>query len=82
MSAQQFLESLYGNIPDFFQDVAERRAIWGDLETRAGLLAGLVEKGVDCEQMAETQTIIAAEWGDRFNLLPYVVFSADAADAG
>jgi hypothetical protein len=32
--------------------------------------------------MAEMQTTIAAERSDRFNLLPYVVFSADAADAG
>ena len=77
MSAQHFLESLYGKIADIFQEEAERRAIWSDPEPRAGLLEGLAENDFDCEQMAEMQTIIAAETSDLFDLLPYVAFAAD-----
>ena len=55
MSAQQFLETLYGKLPDFFQDEAELRALWSVPDTRAKLLAGLAEQGFGHEQMAEMQ---------------------------
>jgi type I restriction enzyme R subunit len=75
MSAQQFLESLYGKIPDFFADEAELRAIWSDPETRARLLDGLAEKGFGSEQMAEMQTIIDAERSDLYDVLAQVAFA-------
>jgi type I restriction enzyme R subunit len=45
MSAQQFMELLFGRLPDFFEDEAELRAIWSAPDTRAKLLDGLSEKG-------------------------------------
>jgi len=45
MSAQQFMELLFGKLPDFFQSEAELRALWGVPDTRAKLLAGLADKG-------------------------------------
>src|SRR5207253_5902068 len=53
MSAQQFLEMLFGKLPEFFRDEAELRAIWSVPDTRAKLLAGLAEKGFGGEQLAE-----------------------------
>jgi type I restriction enzyme R subunit len=38
MSAAQFLESLYGALPEFFKDEDELRAIWSDPGTRKALL--------------------------------------------
>src|ERR1700731_4499791 len=45
MSAQQFMELLFGKLPQFFKDEAELRAIWSLPETRKKLLQGLAEKG-------------------------------------
>src|ERR1700682_6084539 len=61
MSAQQFMELLFGKLPEFFKDEAELRAIWSDPDTRKKLLEGLAEKGFGREQLAEMPTIIAAE---------------------
>jgi len=33
MSAQQFMESLFGRLPDFFRNEAELRALWSDPDT-------------------------------------------------
>jgi len=33
MSAAQFLESLFGILPDFFKDEDELRSIWGGRDT-------------------------------------------------
>src|ERR1039457_1574073 len=67
MSAQQFLELLFGRLPEFFQDEAALRALWSDPDTRARLLEGLAEKGFGHEQMAEMQKIIDAENSDLFD---------------
>ena len=75
MSAQQFMELLFGQLPEFFKDEAELRALWSAPDTRAKLLAGLAEKGFGPEQMAAMQRIIDAEKSDLFNVLAYVAYA-------
>jgi type I restriction enzyme R subunit len=75
MSAQQFLEMLYGKLPEFFKDEAELRALWSAPDTRAKLLQGLAERGFGKEQMAEMQKIIDAEKSDLFDVLAHVAYA-------
>jgi len=75
MSAQQFLELLFGKLPEFFHDEAELRAIWSVPETRSRLLQGLAEKGFGAEQMTEMQRIIDAENSDLFDVLAHVAYA-------
>jgi type I restriction enzyme R subunit len=76
MSAQQFMESLYGKLPEFFKDENELRAIWSNPETRKKLLEGLAEQGFGSEQLAEMQRIIDAEKSDIFDVLSYVAYAS------
>ncbi len=75
MSAQQFMEALYGRLPDFFKDEAELRALWSSPGTRMKLLQGLEEKGFGPQQMAEMQKIIDAERSDLFDVLAYIAYA-------
>ncbi len=75
MSAQQFLEMLFGKLPEFFKNEEELRALWSVPDTRAALLQGLSEKGFGKEQMAEMQKIIDAESSDLFDVLAYVAYA-------
>ncbi|NLX25246.1 MAG: DEAD/DEAH box helicase family protein [Lentisphaerae bacterium] len=75
MSAQQFMELLFGKLPDFFKDEAELRAIWSAPDTRKKLLQGLAEKGFGLEQLAEMQKIIDAEKSDLFDVLAHVAYA-------
>jgi type I restriction enzyme R subunit len=75
MSAQQFMEMLFGKLPEFFKDEAELRAIWSAPETRKKLLQGLAEKGFGGEQLAEMQKIIDAEKSDLFDVLAHVAYA-------
>jgi type I restriction enzyme R subunit len=77
MSAAQFLEVLYGALPEFFKDEDELRRIWGAPDTRKALLAGLADKGFGREPLAEMQKIIEAENSDLFDVLAYVAFAAE-----
>jgi type I restriction enzyme R subunit len=77
MSAAQFLESLYGALPEFFKDEDQLRAIWSDPATRKALLMGLADKGFSSEPLAEMQKVIEAENCDLFDVLAYVAFALD-----
>ena len=75
LSAAQFMESLFGVLPDFFRDEAELRNIWSDPTTRKALLMGLAEKGFSKAPLAEMQKIIEADKSDLFDVLAYVAFA-------
>ncbi|CAN5456563.1 DEAD/DEAH box helicase family protein [soil metagenome] len=77
MSATQFLEALFGALPEFFSDEDELRRIWSAPDTRKALLAGLADKGFGREPLAEMQKIIEAENSDLFDVLAYVAFAAE-----
>ena len=75
MSAQEFMEMLFGKLPEFFKDESELRALWSSPDTRAKLLAGLADTGFGKDQMAEMQKIIDAENSDLFDVLAYVAYA-------
>ena len=75
MSANQFMEMLFGKLPEFFKDEDELRALWSAPGTRKSLLNGLEEKGFGFEQLAEMQKIINAEKSDLFDVLAYVAYA-------
>jgi len=75
MSSQQFMELLFGKLPEFFQDEGALRALWSQPETRAKLLAGLAEKGFGREQLREMQKLIDAEQSDLFDVLIHVAYA-------
>ena len=75
MSAQQFMEILFGKLPEFFKDEAELRTLWSAPDTRKKLLQGLAEKGFGHDQLAEMQKIIDAEKSDLFDVLAYVAYA-------
>ena len=74
MSAQQFMEMLFGKLPGFFKDEQELRVIWSAPDTRKKLLEGLAEKGFGRDQLSEMQRIIDAE-SDLFDVLAHVAYA-------
>lgn len=75
MSAAQFLESLFGALPEFFKDEDELRMLWSAPDPRRALLSGLADKGFSREPLLEMQKIIEAENSDLFDVLAYVAFA-------
>ena len=76
MSAQQFMEALFGKLPEFFKNEEELRALWIVPDTRKKLLEGLAEKGFGKDQLAEMQKIIDAENSDLFDVLAHVAYAS------
>ncbi|MHB8057842.1 MAG: EcoAI/FtnUII family type I restriction enzme subunit R [Desulfuromonadaceae bacterium] len=75
MSSTQFMEALFGKLPEFFRDEAELRSIWSRPDTRRKLLEGLAEKGFGTEHLTEMQKLIEAEKSDLFDVLAHVAYA-------
>jgi type I restriction enzyme R subunit len=75
MSAAQFVERLYGELPALFKDEDELPALWSLPVTRKKLLEALADKGFGDAQLAEIKRMIDAEKSDLFDVLAYIAFA-------
>lgn len=75
ISAEQFLENLFGVLPEFFRDEEHLREIWSKPTTRREMLSRLADVGFGIEQLNEMQRLIDAEKSDVFDLLEYVAYA-------
>jgi type I restriction enzyme R subunit len=75
MSAAQFIEQLFGDLPELFKDEDELRTLWSRPDTRKALLEGLAEKGYGTEQLREIGKLIEAQNSDLYDVLAYIAFA-------
>jgi len=75
ISSTEFLEKLYGTLPNFFKDEDELRSIWANPQTRRALLEKLSESGYGKEELETLQKLLEAEKSDLFDVLEYVAYN-------
>ncbi|AKB28081.1 Type I restriction-modification system, restriction subunit R [Methanosarcina siciliae T4/M] len=75
ISAQEFLQNLFGILPEFFKDEKELRTIWSSPMTRSTFLEKLAEAGYGMDELTTLQKLIDAEKSDLFDVLEYVSFA-------
>jgi type I restriction enzyme R subunit len=72
ISAEDFLNNLFGELPKLFTSEEELRTIWSNPTTRKILLEKLDDAGFGKEELATLQKLIDAEKSDIFDVLEYV----------
>lgn len=77
ISAEEFLRSLFGTLPELFKNEDELRIIWSKPDTRKKLLEELSEKGFTKQQLTEFQKVLKAEKSDLYDVLAYIAFQSD-----
>lgn len=75
ISAAEFLDSLFGTLPDFFTSEDELRAIWSNPMTRKTLLERLAEAGYGPDELHTLQRLVHAENSDLLDVLEYISFA-------
>ncbi|WP_276301327.1 type I restriction-modification enzyme R subunit C-terminal domain-containing protein, partial [Leptolyngbya sp. BC1307] len=75
MSAPEFIERLFGDIPALFRDEAELRSLWSLPDTRKKLLEGLAEKGYAEEQLSDISRLIDADNSDIYDVLAFIAYA-------
>lgn len=74
MSAQQFLEQLYGDLGGLVANEDQLRSEWSNPETRERFMSVLAQKGYDEEKLTEMRRLIDAPDSDLFDVLAYIRF--------
>ena len=75
VSAQQFIQDLFGQLPDLFRDEDELRAIWGQPDTRRKLIEGLAERGFTGEALDSIRRATDAQDSDLFDVLAFIAYA-------
>lgn len=76
ISAEEFLNNLFGELPNFFKNEEELRTIWSNPVTRRTLLEKLDEAGFGRDELNTLKKLIDAEKSDLYDVLEYV-FNSD-----
>lgn len=74
ISIQEFMDNMFGAMPEFFKDEEELRKIWSNPTTRKVFLDKIAEKGFGRDELEILQKIIDAEQSDLFDVLTYISF--------
>lgn len=75
VSAQKFIEEMFGRLPDFFQSSADLHKIWADPETREALLDKMNEAGYGKDILCDIRKLIDAENCDLLDVLEYIAYA-------
>ena len=76
ISAEEFLNNLFGELPNLFKSEEELRTLWSNPITRKTLLEKLDEAGFGTEELNTLKKLVNAEKSDLFDVLEYV-FNSD-----
>ena len=74
ISSQEFITQLFGDLPSFFNDEDQLRALWSVPSTRKKMLTELSEKGYTNSQLEDLRHLIHGEDSDLFDVLSYVAY--------
>jgi len=75
ITAQEFMEHLFGDLGTLVTDEDDLRAIWSDPERRTGFIQQLTEMGYDSDRMEDMRRLIDAPNSDIFDVLAYIRFT-------
>ena len=75
VSAQKFIEEMFGRLPDFFKSSEDLHKIWADPETREALLDRMNEAGYGKDILRDIRKIIDAEGCDLLDVLEYIAYA-------
>jgi len=76
ITSEEFLNNLFGEIPNLFKSESELRELWSKPSTRKELLEKLSQAGYGSEELSALKKLIDAEKSDLFDVLEYV-FNSD-----
>jgi type I restriction enzyme R subunit len=75
ISAEQFMQNLFGKLPEFFSNEEELRTIWSNPITRKAFLEKLDTAGYGKDTLLSLQELIEAENSDLFDVLEFVAYN-------
>ena len=77
ISAQEFLNRLFGDLAGIVTDEDQLRAVWSDPDNRERFLEQLSDRGYDRDRLDDIRRLVDAPDSDLFDVLSYILFTSD-----
>ena len=77
VSTEEFLTTMFGQMPQFFTSIEDLQEKWSDPNTREALLNKMDEAGYGKEVLKQIRTLIDAENSDLLDVLEYISFNVE-----
>lgn len=75
ISAQEFLNRLFGDLAGIVADEDQLRAVWSDPDNRERFLEQLSDRGYDRDRLNDIRRLVDAPDSDLFDVLSYILFT-------
>ena len=75
ITGKEFIERMFDDLPQFFENEDQLREIWSNPETREKLLNDLSESGYDAEKLKNMKALIDARDSDVYDVLAHVAYA-------
>lgn len=76
VSIEEFINSMFGKLPEFFKDANDLHAQWGNPDTRKALLEKLEGVGFGKEILKSIRTLINADGCDLMDVLEFIEYNS------
>jgi len=80
VSTEEFIKSMFGKLPEFFNDSADLHKQWGNPDTRKALLGKLEAAGFGKEILEKVRTLINADNSDLLDVLEFISYNKTPID--
>jgi len=77
ITAREFVERMFDDLPQFFENEDKLREIWSDPTTREKLLHDLSEAGYDTEKLDSMKDLIDAKDSDVYDVLAFIAYAKE-----
>lgn len=77
VSAEDFLQTMFGELPAFFSSVEDLQQKWAVPQTRTDLLDKLGDVGYGIDVLKQIRTLIDAEDSDLLDVLEYIAYNIE-----
>ena len=77
VSAEDFLQTMFGELPAFFSSVEDLQQKWAVPQTRKELLGRLGEMGYGVDVLKQIRTLIDADDSDLLDVLEYIAYNIE-----
>jgi type I restriction enzyme R subunit len=77
VSVEEFLNSMFGQMPNFYTSIEDLREKWCSPKTREELLDKMSEAGYDKDVLNSIRTLIDADGSDLLDVFEYISFNVE-----
>lgn len=77
VSPEEFLQRMFGELPELFTSEEDLRKQWSDPRTREALLLGLAERGFEEDKLQALKQLVDAKNSDVYDVLRYVAYAKE-----